>query len=335
MNFTRVVSSALFLLNLFAPSLCSSLIINDGGFDGYDYVDKLYDPFQMVQEKKVKLLHEFKPFKENEFVDGAAVISAAVRVVDASVSYAMTNQCLVDLTTSQYASKMNDISAELGYPIGTTTINDNPIWTNLLLLSILSLQDVKSQVGSVSPIPFSKCTTDEKNKLRCDASILPYLLTIQKPSDPTAYTKYYSEIPKDYCYDLGGTIVHSSFKTDCLSRYNLIPEQELEIFAIPQCIPATCTKELAVAYWAEQIQKDFKEFKQILINDGYTIPQNDACSVKFKLDTSASFKGPKSPKSPKSTKAPKASSKGSKGHKSSKSSKSSKSRRGRKFLRTG
>eukprot|EP00557_Chaetoceros_sp_GSL56_P008972 CAMPEP_0176488576 /NCGR_PEP_ID=MMETSP0200_2-20121128/6789_1 /TAXON_ID=947934 /ORGANISM="Chaetoceros sp., Strain GSL56" /LENGTH=247 /DNA_ID=CAMNT_0017885581 /DNA_START=155 /DNA_END=898 /DNA_ORIENTATION=- len=188
-------------------------------------------------------------------------------------------QCLLDLENDPFAIEMNNVTifGDVPYYI----LNDRPAWTTILLsfYSIAASGVDEETDGANSAIPYGLCIPDDYGLMRCNAALVPYFLSLI-PQDELSlppFIKYFSELPYS-CLEQRGTLVHTSFSTDCLPMNGI---DDVEFFGIPQCIPESCNIRRANRFWKKRIESDLEELK----NGEEGFPGGENCEVKFRMET--------------------------------------------------
>jgi hypothetical protein len=202
--------------------------------------------------------------------------------VDASHDSFIKNkeQCLSDLENDPYAIDMNDVPL---FGEASVIINDRPVWTTLLMsFYSVALSTITSgeEESAFSGMPYGLCIPDDFGLMRCNAALVPYFLDLIPMDNFTmpAFVRYFAELPFS-CMEQGGTLVHTSFSTDCLPVEDVA--DEVEFFGIPQCVPESCNLRRANRYWKERIETDLEELKSGI--EGF--PGGDKCKVRFRMET--------------------------------------------------
>jgi hypothetical protein len=244
---------------------------------------------EITQEQKDILLAKLQPIMDKYFQNKASPTGAKNKpatvalgderqrgvtamadgkVVNRSKASKISPQCQDELENSSYALEMN-----LGNYYGSDIVsNDNPVWTTWLMI-LFAFYAEELQVDPDFPAPYGLCAMDKKNKFSCDAALLSFSFDVLLGLSADAFLYYV--IPFTECLEKGGTIAHTSFRTDCWAS-DFPDYRMVEFFGIPQCVPASCGRDEVRDYCKNQIEIDFNEL-------GFVT--GEQCDVTFKIDT--------------------------------------------------
>mmetsp|Transcript_13620 Transcript_13620/g.25574 ORF Transcript_13620/g.25574 Transcript_13620/m.25574 type:complete len:284 (+) Transcript_13620:3855-4706(+) len=240
------------------------------------------DAYHVTPDQKAEIRAKVQPIIDKYFKNLSATDNVAGDKVHRDMlmdrGLKISQQCFDELTTSPFPIAMQpDIFGNEDF-----LINDNPVWTTYLLISLLFFPP--------DAIPNGFCVADKHDKISCNAALFPSVLS-ELFNIPGSITNFLLDVPLDTCKEAGGTLVHTSFTTDCLLSFYSTDYTRVDFFGIPQCVPESCKFKEANHFWKERIKVDFEEL-------GFPI---DECRIKFKVDTKLSKKS-KNKKSSKSHK---------------------------------
>lgn len=197
---------------------------------------------------------------------------------------AQAEECFADLENDPFAVEMNEVPL---FGEDTIVMNDRPVWTTLLMvfysLALSMPPSPDSDGNEINTVPYGMCVPDEFGLMRCNAALVPYFVDLTFPAQLNndtlpAMVNYFSIIPYS-CMEQGGTMVHTSFTTDCLPIEGVA--DRVEFFGIPQCIPASCNIRRANRYWKARIESDLEELK----TGAGGFPGGNECTVTYRMET--------------------------------------------------